>query len=115
MVARGLPDPYCRWVPPSEFAAMKKYDVTGVGLNLGTAEEYVKKTVGWARSGRAGGGQLGRGIAHARGRASGRPRVVWGFLRLRRGWEPPLRSCRGLGGGAAVYAGRVGVLLRPGN
>ena len=45
MVARGLPDPYCRWVPPSEFAAMKKYDVTGVGLNLGTAEEYVKKTV----------------------------------------------------------------------
>ncbi|KIY99823.1 hypothetical protein MNEG_8140 [Monoraphidium neglectum] len=44
MVARGLPDPYCRWVPPSEFAAMKKYDVTGVGLNLGTAEEYVKKT-----------------------------------------------------------------------
>lgn len=45
MVARGLPDPYCRWVPPSEFAAMKKYDVTGVGLNLGTGEEYVKKTV----------------------------------------------------------------------
>jgi hypothetical protein len=24
---------------------MKKYDVTGVGLNLGTAEEYTKKTV----------------------------------------------------------------------
>ncbi|KAI8471898.1 MAG: ClpP/crotonase [Monoraphidium minutum] len=44
MVARGLPDPYCRWVPPREFAAMRKYDVTGVGLNLGTAEEYVKKT-----------------------------------------------------------------------
>ena len=45
MVARGLPDPYCRWVPPREFEAMKKYDVTGVGLNLGTGEEYVKKTV----------------------------------------------------------------------
>jgi hypothetical protein len=24
---------------------MKKYNVTGVGLNLGTAEEYTKKTV----------------------------------------------------------------------
>ena len=62
MVARGLPDPYCRWVPPSEFAAMKKYDVTGVGLNLGTAEEYVKKT------GRA--LPPGRGVSSSGGSAS---------------------------------------------
>lgn len=45
MLAAGVPDPYCRFISPPEFAAMKKYDVTGVGLNLGTAEEYVKKTV----------------------------------------------------------------------
>lgn len=79
MVARGLPDPYCRWVPPGEFAAMKKYDVTGVGLNLGTAEEYVKKTVRggengcvWVRPrivlrraarGQASAGRAGMGVA----------------------------------------------------
>ena len=45
MIAYGLKDPYCRFIPPSELQAMKKYDVTGVGLNLGTAEEYVLKTV----------------------------------------------------------------------
>jgi hypothetical protein len=46
MLAQGVSDPYCRFIEPGDFAAMKKYDVTGVGLNLGTAEEYVKKTVG---------------------------------------------------------------------
>jgi len=45
MIAYGLKDPYCRFIQPSELQAMKKYDVTGVGLNLGTAEEYVLKTV----------------------------------------------------------------------
>ena len=30
--------------PPQEFTAMLKYDVTGVGLNLGTGEEFVRKT-----------------------------------------------------------------------
>lgn len=45
MLAQGVADPYCRFIPPAEFASMKKYDVTGVGLNLGTAEEYTKKTV----------------------------------------------------------------------
>eukprot|EP00775_Hariotina_reticulata_P008411 gene8411-8595_t len=44
MLAQGVPDPYCRFISPSEFASMRKYDVTGVGLNLGTAEEFVKKT-----------------------------------------------------------------------
>ncbi|WIA44148.1 hypothetical protein OEZ86_010486 [Tetradesmus obliquus] len=44
MLAQGVADPYCRFIPPAEFASMKKYDVTGVGLNLGTAEEYTKKT-----------------------------------------------------------------------
>ena len=45
MLALGVSDPYCRFISPSDFASMKKYDVTGVGLNLGTAEEYLKKTV----------------------------------------------------------------------
>lgn len=45
MLAQGVSDPYCRFIPPAEFQSMKKYDVTGVGLNLGTAEEYIKKTV----------------------------------------------------------------------
>ncbi len=45
MLARGLSDPYCRFVPASELAAMKKYDVSGVGLNLGTAREFEVKTV----------------------------------------------------------------------
>ncbi|GLC77774.1 hypothetical protein PLESTM_001141200 [Pleodorina starrii] len=44
MLARGLSDPYCRFIGPSELEAMKKYDVSGVGLNLGTATEYVVKT-----------------------------------------------------------------------
>lgn len=48
MVARGLRDPYSRFITPSEFSAMLKYDVSGVGLNLGTAEEFVNKTVGRA-------------------------------------------------------------------
>ncbi|GIM09471.1 hypothetical protein Vretimale_13304 [Volvox reticuliferus] len=44
MLARGLSDPYCRFIGPPELEAMKKYDVSGVGLNLGTASEYVVKT-----------------------------------------------------------------------
>jgi hypothetical protein len=41
----SLRDPYTRFVPPPDFAAMAKYDVSGVGLNLGTAEEFANKTV----------------------------------------------------------------------
>ena len=44
MLADGISDPYCRFITPTELAVMKKYDVTGVGLNLGTADEYVRKT-----------------------------------------------------------------------
>ena len=44
MLADGISDPYCRFITPAELAVMKKYDVTGVGLNLGTADEYVRKT-----------------------------------------------------------------------
>ena len=44
-MAWGVSDPYCRFISPSELSAMKKYDVTGVGLNLGTAAEYSAKTV----------------------------------------------------------------------
>jgi carboxyl-terminal processing protease len=39
-----LRDPYSRYVPPGEFRAMLRYDVSGVGLNLGTAEELRAKT-----------------------------------------------------------------------
>ena len=42
---RALRDPYSRFISPEEFSAMLKYDVSGVGLNLGTAEEFVNKTV----------------------------------------------------------------------
>jgi hypothetical protein len=45
MITYGLKDPYCRFIQPTELQAMKKYDITGVGLNLGTAEEYSLKTV----------------------------------------------------------------------
>ena len=57
MVREGLRDPYSRFISPDEFAAMLKYDVSGVGLNLGTAEEFVNKTVG--RAGGRAGGRLG--------------------------------------------------------
>ena len=44
MLAYGLKDPYTRFITPSEFDAMRKYDVTGVGLNLATAEEFSRKS-----------------------------------------------------------------------
>lgn len=44
MLAYGLKDPYSRFITPSEFEAMRKYDVTGVGLNLATAEEFSRKS-----------------------------------------------------------------------
>ncbi len=44
MLAYGLKDPYTRFITPSEFEAMRKYDVTGVGLNLATAEEFSRKS-----------------------------------------------------------------------
>lgn len=66
MVIYGLKDPYCRFIQPSELASMKKYDITGVGLNLGTAQEYVLKTVGAALvgcvCGRVCGGGAGVGV-----------------------------------------------------
>lgn len=44
MLAYGLNDPYTRFITPDEFQAMRKYDVTGVGLNLATAEEFTRKS-----------------------------------------------------------------------
>lgn len=44
MMAFGLGDPYSRFINPSEFRSMLKYDITTVGLNLGTAEEFSRKT-----------------------------------------------------------------------
>lgn len=40
-----LRDPYSRFVSPADFTAMLKYDVSGVGLNLGTAGDLEAKTV----------------------------------------------------------------------
>jgi len=39
-----LKDPYSRFLTPEEFGAMAKYDVSGVGLNLGTWEDLKSKT-----------------------------------------------------------------------
>lgn len=39
-----LNDPYSRFLPPEEFSAMSKYDVSGVGVNLGTLDELQSKT-----------------------------------------------------------------------
>jgi hypothetical protein len=44
MLAYGLNDPYTRFITPQEFQAMRKYDVTGVGLNLATADEFTHKS-----------------------------------------------------------------------
>lgn len=44
MLAKGTSDPYTRFITPEEFDSMRKYDVTGVGLHLGTSEEFVRKT-----------------------------------------------------------------------
>lgn len=39
-----LHDPYSRLVSRSAFSSMLKYDVSGVGLNLVTGEEYLERT-----------------------------------------------------------------------
>lgn len=39
-----LKDPYSRFLSPDEFASMSKYDISGVGLNLGTLQELQEKT-----------------------------------------------------------------------
>lgn len=39
-----LKDPYSRFLTPNEFSGMLKYDITGVGINLGTPEEFVAKS-----------------------------------------------------------------------
>jgi carboxyl-terminal processing protease len=42
-LGRGPNDPYTRFIPPDDFKGLTKYDVTGVGLNLGSGEEFVAK------------------------------------------------------------------------
>lgn len=39
-----LKDPYTRFLTPLEFSGMLKYDVSGMGLNLGTGEDLVQKS-----------------------------------------------------------------------
>ena len=45
MIAKGLDDPYAKLMSAEEFQTMRKYDLTGVGLNVGSAEEYFDKVV----------------------------------------------------------------------
>ncbi len=45
MLYRGVGDTYSRFLSPRELDTMRKYDITGVGLNLGTAEECRRRTV----------------------------------------------------------------------
>jgi len=45
MLAKGLKDPYAKLISPEEFKAMGKYDMTGVGLNVGSSEEFYNKVV----------------------------------------------------------------------
>jgi carboxyl-terminal processing protease len=40
----ALGDPYSRFLTPREFSSMVKYDVSGVGLNLGTLDDLQAKT-----------------------------------------------------------------------
>ncbi|KAK9837689.1 hypothetical protein WJX74_003090 [Apatococcus lobatus] len=49
MLADGVADPYTRFISPQQLDGMRKYDITAVGLNLGTAEELRAKT-GLARA-----------------------------------------------------------------
>lgn len=45
MLSTGVRDPYTRFVPEDEFSALQKYDISGVGLNVGTAEDFEKNVV----------------------------------------------------------------------
>ena len=42
-MANGPADAYTRFISPEEFKSLAKYDVSGVGLNLGSAEDFVAK------------------------------------------------------------------------
>ena len=45
MMSKGLKDPYAKLISPDEFSTMQKYDMTGVGLNIGSSEEFYQKVV----------------------------------------------------------------------
>eukprot|EP00803_Ostreobium_quekettii_P000040 evm.model.scf_1739.1 EVM.evm.TU.scf_1739.1 scf_1739:6103-14239(+) len=61
MLARGLRDPYTRLVLPADFDAMRKYDISGIGINVGTADELRQKTATSIPAGREGRGS-GEGV-----------------------------------------------------
>lgn len=48
LLVDGVGDPYTRFITPQQFEAMGVYDVTGVGMNLGSTDEYSRK-VGFDR------------------------------------------------------------------
>jgi C-terminal peptidase prc len=45
MLKKGIPkvDPYTRFLYPKEFDRLAKYDISGIGINLGTRDEYVTR------------------------------------------------------------------------
>lgn len=42
-LAKGPSDPYTRFIAPDEFKQLTKFDVSGVGVNIVSGEEYVAK------------------------------------------------------------------------
>lgn len=48
LLVEGVGDPYTRFVTPQQFEAMSVFDVTGIGLNLGSTDDYSRK-VGFDR------------------------------------------------------------------
>ena len=43
MLSKSIKDRYTRFLSPGEFASLAKYDISGVGVNLGTGEEFEQK------------------------------------------------------------------------
>ncbi|KAK9797379.1 hypothetical protein WJX73_007798 [Symbiochloris irregularis] len=48
LLVEGVGDPYTRFVTPQQFEGMSVFDVTGIGLNLGSTDDYSRK-VGFDR------------------------------------------------------------------
>ena len=45
MIVKGLGDPYSKLLTPEQFKKYSVFDITGIGLNLGTLDDLVAKTV----------------------------------------------------------------------
>lgn len=45
MIVKGLGDPFSRLLTPEQFKRFSVFDITGIGLNLGSADDLIAKTV----------------------------------------------------------------------